>query len=77
LDVRYINPFIRSTRQVFVEIVNIPVTIGQAYAKLAQDRIHKLYQVSAMIDITVGSLSSTLQVLTSASSVEPCTQQRR
>lgn len=61
MDVRYINPFIRSIEQVFIEMVNIPVKIGSPYLKTIHERIHKLFQVSAIIELK-GSASGKVVV---------------
>jgi len=51
MDVKFINSFIRSTQRVFIETVNIPLNTGQPYVKEAKERIYKLFQLSAMIEI--------------------------
>ena len=49
MDVRYINAFIRSTRQVFADMVRVPLTSGKAFAKPAALRIQNEYPLSAVI----------------------------
>src|SRR4051812_14630313 len=49
MDVKYINAFIRSTRQVFADMVRVPLTAGKAFAKPAALRLQSEYPLSAVI----------------------------
>ena len=64
MDVNIINPFIRSTKQIFADMVHISLSAGKPYLKPPAERVHKLYQLSAIIGFS-GSMQG--QVILSMS----------
>ena len=52
MNVAYINPFLASTRSVFETMVRAKLSLGAPALKRAEDRLFKLYTVSAMIDLS-------------------------
>jgi chemotaxis protein CheX len=52
MDVAYINPFIRGIREVFTSMVKIPFTIGRPSLKDHEQRLDRLFKVSAVIQLS-------------------------
>jgi chemotaxis protein CheX len=52
MNVAHINPFIRSTREVFDTMVHVPIQLGPPFLKDPETRTHKLFKVSASIGLT-------------------------
>lgn len=52
MNVAHINPFIRSTREVFDTMVHVPIQLGPPFVKDPETRTHKLFKVSASIGLT-------------------------
>jgi CheY-specific phosphatase CheX len=51
IAVEYINPFFAATRQICGETLKIPVSTGKPRLCLVDERVWKLYQVSAVIHL--------------------------
>lgn len=52
MDVKYINPFIASTTQVFKDMVHVSIAVGKPYVLKPQDQSYKQYDLSAVIGFT-------------------------
>lgn len=52
MDVTFINPFISSTLDVFDKMAKVKCTPNKPFIKDRSDRSHKLYQISAIIELT-------------------------
>lgn len=52
MDVAYINPFIRGIREVFTSMVKIPFTIGRPSLKDREQRLDRLFKISAVIQLS-------------------------
>jgi chemotaxis protein CheX len=66
MDVAYINPFLRATRDVFDAMVRVPIVFGKPRLKDREERQHKLYQISAVIGLS-GAVSGLLVLCLSES----------
>jgi chemotaxis protein CheX len=51
MDVAIINPFVRSTKRVFADMVRISLSAGRPYLKPKNECFHKLYKLSAVIGL--------------------------
>lgn len=51
MDVNWINPFITSIRHTFSGMVGTILTTGSPYVRDADDRVHRVYPISATIDL--------------------------
>jgi chemotaxis protein CheX len=51
MDVSYLNAFIKATRDVFATMVHVPLTFSKPRLKANDERLHKLYKVSAVISL--------------------------
>lgn len=52
MNVTHINPFIRSTREVFDTMVHVPIQLGRPALKDPDGRTHKLFKISASIGLS-------------------------
>jgi chemotaxis protein CheX len=66
MDVRYVNAFISSTRQVFAGMVKATLKVGKPYAKRPTDRLRDAQTLSAVI-----GMSGTVSGLIALSMSEP------
>jgi CheY-specific phosphatase CheX len=55
MDVRYINPFIQSTREVFKKMVHAPALAGKPYLRGSDDRSSKLFKLTSVISLSGGA----------------------
>lgn len=51
MDVNYINPFITATSQLFATMIQVELTLGKPTVLKADDRLYKLYPISAIVDL--------------------------
>lgn len=61
MDVSYINPFIKATAELFDKMIKVPMKLGKPSLRQPQDRLYKLYRLSAVIDIE-GSASGRIVI---------------
>jgi len=54
MDVSYINPFITATSQLFATMIQVQLTLGKPSIRKPDDRLFKLYRISAAIDLQGG-----------------------
>lgn len=52
MNVAYINPFLASTRSVFETMVKVKLSLGSPALKRPEDRLFKLYTLSAVIELS-------------------------
>ncbi len=52
MDVAYINPFIASVRNVFETMIKVPFTLGKPYLKRGDERLYKLFRLSAVLEMS-------------------------
>lgn len=52
MNVAYVNPFIVATLNVFRSMVHVPIMLGRPYLKDRDDRLYKLYKLSATIGLS-------------------------
>lgn len=52
MKVCYINPFLRATREVMEAMVHVPFVQGRPSLKYSGDRLHKLYDLSVVIQLS-------------------------
>lgn len=51
MNVQHINPFIRSTREVFDTMIHVPIQLGRPALKDPNARTHKLFKISATVGL--------------------------
>lgn len=61
MDVRYINPFIKATGELFDKMISVPLKLGKPSLRQPKDRLYKLYRLSAVIDLE-GSASGRIVI---------------
>lgn len=52
MNVAYINPFIRSTRNVFETMIKVSFTLGRPYLKKGDERLYKLFRLSTVMELS-------------------------
>lgn len=52
VDVRFINPFIASTRTAFGTTANARLQLGTPFVKNPDEPLHRVYPISVVIDLT-------------------------
>lgn len=52
MDVAYINPFLAATSELFEKMIKVPLKLGRPALRKPEDRLYKLYRVSAVLELT-------------------------
>jgi chemotaxis protein CheX len=52
MNVAYINPFLAATADLFSKMIKVPLTVGKPSLRRHDDRLFKLYRLSAVMDVS-------------------------